>query len=263
MQRLLDVARRLVVGHHRLEAVDGREILLLAEIVAADLHLLAGELVARDVELGGGLHGIFRVGILLQQLAEGGRRLLGTHLVAADVVDLAIIRFADQVLRVGRVFAAGMHGHVALRRGDGVGVVASLEIGVGRHQERLARELRIRMDPVDFLELLHRLLVGAAVQQEQPLVVELVGGILVDDGVFVAAAAEHRAAGSACCEGRHDQHSEGADGKRGDAARGREGDHRFVHNRFCCRGVSARRADFSQMPRRRNCNAEPSPLPVQ
>src|ERR1700682_859525 len=46
-QRFLDVACGLILGHHGLEAVDRADVVAFLEIFAADLHLLAGQLVAR------------------------------------------------------------------------------------------------------------------------------------------------------------------------------------------------------------------------
>src|SRR5258708_12576224 len=51
MQRLRHMRRRLMVVDDALEAVDGGEIEALLLGPAADLHLLAGELVARQIDL--------------------------------------------------------------------------------------------------------------------------------------------------------------------------------------------------------------------
>src|ERR1700674_1177417 len=51
-QRFLDMPGGLVLGHHGLEAVDGPGVIALLEIVAPDIHFLAGELVARAFQLG-------------------------------------------------------------------------------------------------------------------------------------------------------------------------------------------------------------------
>src|SRR3954470_3519888 len=44
-QCFLDMARGLVAGHHGLEAVDGGGVVALFDVIAADVHFLAGELV--------------------------------------------------------------------------------------------------------------------------------------------------------------------------------------------------------------------------
>src|ERR1700693_119733 len=51
LQRFLDMARVLILRRDRPEAVDRGNVFAPLEIVAADLHLLAGELVASDQDL--------------------------------------------------------------------------------------------------------------------------------------------------------------------------------------------------------------------
>src|ERR1700676_1924579 len=51
-QRFLDMARGLILGDHGLEPVDGGGVVALVHVIAADIHFLAGELVARAFELG-------------------------------------------------------------------------------------------------------------------------------------------------------------------------------------------------------------------
>src|SRR5882724_10839663 len=51
-QRFLDMAGGLIAGDHGLEAVDRRGVVFLQQVVAADVHFLAGELIARAFELG-------------------------------------------------------------------------------------------------------------------------------------------------------------------------------------------------------------------
>src|SRR5580704_1852851 len=101
-QRLLDMARGLVLRDHGLEAVDARDVVAFLQIVAADIHLLARELVARTFHLGLGADGIFGVRIFAHHLFERGDRLFGPPLVAADVGNLIVLRGRDQVLRIGR-----------------------------------------------------------------------------------------------------------------------------------------------------------------
>jgi hypothetical protein len=72
-----------------------------------------------------------------------------------------------------------MQGHVAFRGVDAVVVSAGLVIGKGRHDQRLARPIRIGVLAVDLFELLRRLLGGLlAVQKIETLVVELVGRLI-------------------------------------------------------------------------------------
>src|SRR5882757_6420284 len=112
-QRFLDMPGGLILGHHGLEAVDGGGVVALFHVIAADRHFAAGELVARAFELGLGAGGIFRRRIFAHHLFERGDRLFGAALVAGNVRNLVVVRRRDQVLRVGRVRAAGMQGDVA------------------------------------------------------------------------------------------------------------------------------------------------------
>src|SRR6201986_4617830 len=69
-QRLLDMPRGLILGDHGLEAVDGGGVVALLQIIAADVHFLAGELVAGRFELGLGGNRIFRSRIFANHLFE-------------------------------------------------------------------------------------------------------------------------------------------------------------------------------------------------
>src|SRR3984893_6789100 len=57
-QRFLDMPRGLIARDHGLEPVDGGGVVALFPVVAGDVHLLAGVLVARALELGLGAAGI-------------------------------------------------------------------------------------------------------------------------------------------------------------------------------------------------------------
>src|SRR5207248_7550430 len=107
-ERFLDVTRGLILGHHDLEAIDRGGEIALFHVIAADRHFLAGELVARAFELGLGGVGVFRGRIFANHLFQRVDRLFGAALVARGVRDLVVMRGCDQVLRVGRVRAAGM-----------------------------------------------------------------------------------------------------------------------------------------------------------
>jgi hypothetical protein len=74
-------------------------------------------------------------------------------------------------------------------------VFLRLIIRIGRHEQRLARPVGIRILAIHFVELLRRTLVFLlVVEQEKPLVVELVGGIVGDAVVVLVeyAAADQR-----------------------------------------------------------------------
>ena len=83
---------------------------------------------------------------------------------------------------------AGMERDVALRGRDGLVVFLRFVMCERRHQQRLARPLRIRMLTVDFLEALGGgLVVLLVVQKEQALVVEPVSRIVRNVDVVLAA----------------------------------------------------------------------------
>src|SRR5882672_3019258 len=153
-QRFLDMPRGLVAGDHGLEAVDGGGVVALFHVIAADVHFLAGELVARAFELGLGAGGVLGSRIFANHLFQRRDRLFGAGLVAGDVRDLVVMRRRDQILRVGGIRAAGMQGDVAGRRTNAAVVIAGLVERIGRHQQRFARPVGIRMLAVDFLEFL-------------------------------------------------------------------------------------------------------------
>src|SRR6516164_8660623 len=123
-QRLLDVARGLVLRDHGLEAVDCRGVVALLHVVATDGHLLAGKLVARAFELGLGADCIFRGRIFADHLFKRCDCLLGTTLVAGNIGDLVVVGGSDQILRVGGVRAAWMQRDIAGRRADAVVIIA-------------------------------------------------------------------------------------------------------------------------------------------
>src|ERR1700730_4992123 len=81
-QRFFDMPGGLVLGHHGLEAVDGGGVVALFQVIAADRHFLAGELIARALKLGLGTVGVFRCRILANHFLERSDRLLGPPLVA-------------------------------------------------------------------------------------------------------------------------------------------------------------------------------------
>src|SRR5712671_5333147 len=123
-QRLLDMAGGLIAGDHGLEAVDRGGVVALLHVVAADVHFLAGELVARAFKLGLGAGGIFRRRIFADHLFQRGDRLFGPALIAGNVRNLVVMRGRDQILRIGGVGAAGMQRYVTRRGADAAVIIA-------------------------------------------------------------------------------------------------------------------------------------------
>src|SRR5258705_11710813 len=205
VERFLDMARGLVARDHGLETVDRRSEVALIQIIAADIQFLAGELVARAFELGLGGGRIFGGRVFANHLFQRRDRLFGAVLVAGDVRDLVVMRGRDQILSVSGIRAAGMQRDVTGRGADAAVVVALVVEGIGRHQERFARPVRIGMLTVDFLEFLRRrLVILALVHQIQALIVELVRRVLVE-GVVLGGKLVPQRAGAAPAQGNGEQ----------------------------------------------------------
>ena len=143
--------------------IDGQPV-AAALIEAADLHLLAGEVIVDEIDLEPRVGRIARIRIAADQLAQRVERLAGDLLVARDVVDLLVIIDRDQIIGIGRVAVAGMDRQEALRRLDRGVVVAREIIAVGAHQLGAARPDRIGMLALDLVEQRRRHLVLALVE---------------------------------------------------------------------------------------------------
>ena len=164
-----------------------------------DIHLLAGQLVAGDLDLALGGDRVFGVRIFANDLFESLHRLLGALLVTRDFRHLIEIGRADEELRIGGVRASRMQRDVAARRADAVLVGIPFVIGESRHDQRFARPFRIRVLAIDLFELLGRALsIFLGIQKIKTFIVELIGGLLRSNGVFVK-----HAAGAKCH--RYDQ----------------------------------------------------------
>ena len=164
VERLRRVAGGLVAVDDGLEAADGGQRVALAQVVAADGHFLAGQLVVDHVDLQPRVGGVLGARIALDDLAQVVERLAGGGLVAADVDDLLEVADGLQVVGVGRRGLPGIERDEAVGVGDGLGVVVGLVVGVGLHQDRAARPLRIGVLALDFLEVVDGLGPQVAVQ---------------------------------------------------------------------------------------------------
>src|SRR5216684_7236646 len=210
-QRFLDMPRGLILGHHGLETVDRGGVVALFHVVAADRHFLASKLIARAFELGLGAVGVFRRRIFANHFLKRSDRLLGPALVAGSVRNLVVMRGGDQVLRIGGVGAARMQGDVAGCGTDAAVVVARIVEGVGRHQERFARPVGIRMLAVDFLEFLRcALRILLLIHQVQALIIELVSGFL-DEGIILGHELVPQRAGAAAAKGERENNETGGE----------------------------------------------------
>src|SRR3546814_20311626 len=77
--------------HYALPIFEGGEILAAVLVEAADLHVLAGQMGGREVDLELGVARVLAVREAAHQLLERVQRLGGHLLVAADVDDLLVV----------------------------------------------------------------------------------------------------------------------------------------------------------------------------
>src|SRR4029078_4647486 len=186
----------LVVAHHDAEAIDGGEIIVMPQVVTAHRHLARGKQIAQDAHSVLRLVRIARSRIALEQLLVGVEGLSRGALIAFRIEHLNVIGHANDVLGEVRLGRAGMEGEVAVGGRDGGVIFAGLVISVGRHDDRLARFLRIRVIDVDFLVFLGGVGIAALVDHRLGLAVDDVGRIVVlDDFLFApqGAAADEQA----------------------------------------------------------------------
>ena len=164
--------------------------MLALEVVAADLHLLAGEMVEGEVELQDRGAGVFGIRVALDHLAQGLQRLEGQALVAADGVDLVVIAEREQVLRIGCIVVARVEVEESLRGHPAVFVGVVLVVDEGLHDQRPLGEIGIGVEPLDFAEPLGRLFEIAVLEIELAALEDLLRGVLLDRLLLDIAARE-------------------------------------------------------------------------
>ena len=99
-----------------------------------------------------------RVRIALDHLAQRlASACCGRGLVAADVDDLLEVADGLQIVGVGRRGVARIERDELVGVGDRLGVVVGLVVGVGGHQDRAARPLRIGVLALHLAEVVDRL----------------------------------------------------------------------------------------------------------
>jgi hypothetical protein len=133
------------------------------------------------------------LGIALDHLAQRLQRLKGDALVAADLVDLVVVAQGQKVLRIGRIFLAGVEIEIALRRDARVLVILVGVIGEGRHDQAAAGPFGIGVKAFD-LDEERRGTVGAAAFQLRLTLLIDGRGILFFQGNGGIAAGERPAA---------------------------------------------------------------------
>ena len=174
------MARGLIFLDHAAEAVDGREILQPVLVPAPDLHILAGEMVAGEIDLEGGVAGIGRVREAVDHLLQGGQRLLRRLLVAAHILDLLVVAQRLQIIGVGGVLVAGMQIEEMVDGADGLVIAIAAVIGIGIHDLGLGRDGRVGMLRLDLFEEPGRIADVAGLQGGHALVVERLGRLIGD-----------------------------------------------------------------------------------
>ena len=127
------------------------------QIVAADLHFLAGKVVEGQVDFQLGVTGEIAIGIAADNLAQRLQRLLGLRLVAADTDDVVVIGLRDQMLGVGRILVGRIQVEITPRRRPRAADIPRRVGREGRHDDRPFRQLRERVEPFDLVEGLGRL----------------------------------------------------------------------------------------------------------
>ena len=125
VQRLGHVVGGLVILDHALEPADRRAVQLLALVEAADIHLLAGQMVAAEVDLQPRVAGIGGVGEAVHHVLQRGHGLFGAALVALRVGDLLVVAERAQVIGIGDVAMRRMQLDEAVQRADRLGVAVA------------------------------------------------------------------------------------------------------------------------------------------
>ncbi len=150
------------------------------EVVAPDLHLLAGEMVEGEFEFELGGLGVFAVGIALDDVAHLLERLERVRLVAADIGDLVVVAQTDQELRVGRVDVGREEVEIAPGGGAAFGVERPLMVGEGGHQHRALGPFGIGIEPLDLGEGLAGVARAAVGQQRLAAQEDLLRALILD-----------------------------------------------------------------------------------
>ena len=106
-----------------------------------------------EVDLQGGVAGIFGVGETLHHVLQRHQGALRLGLVAADIHDLLIERDRLEIEGIGDFLAAGMQRDILVGGGDRVVIFVGLVGAEGAHQLGPAGPDRIGMLAVHFVEL--------------------------------------------------------------------------------------------------------------
>mmetsp|Transcript_18269 Transcript_18269/g.28989 ORF Transcript_18269/g.28989 Transcript_18269/m.28989 type:complete len:351 (+) Transcript_18269:1000-2052(+) len=153
VQCLGRVAGGLEILDHNAETIDRGRIVVAAQVIAANFHFLAREMVKGEVEFQDRGLGIFAVRIAFDHFAQGLQGLKGQALIAPHLVDLVIVAECQKILGIGRVVIIGIKVDEALRRRSAVGVVLVAVMRKGLHDQRAPRPVGIGIKPFNFREV--------------------------------------------------------------------------------------------------------------
>jgi len=143
-----------IIGNERLEALQGRIVMLAFVIEHRDVKLVTGEVFQAFVDVIGRLFGIERLGILFLKLPEIFQGLTGDTLVAIDRIHLVEIAATDLVKNVGNCFVVGVKIGKLLIRKDGIFVFFEVIVRIGDLQLRQGDVLAERIPVFDLLKIL-------------------------------------------------------------------------------------------------------------
>ena len=136
VKRLRGVRGRLIAINHSAESIRRRQSVALIQIITADGHFLAGQLVVDHVDLQTGIGSVFGARKALDHITQIIQCLGGRGLVAVHVDDLFEVADGLDVVRIGGGGVARIELHEPVRIGDRLNVVIALVVGIGLHEDR-------------------------------------------------------------------------------------------------------------------------------
>ena len=144
------------------------------QIVAADIHLLAGEMIVGEVDLEPCIARVGGVGEAAHHLVQRGLRLLRIQLVPHDIGNLLIEAERAQIVRVSDLGVAGVKLDEPVERQDRRVIACCLVIRERGHERRLDRPDGVRVLTLHVVETLGRADIFPGAKRVHGLVVNLV-----------------------------------------------------------------------------------------
>ena len=138
------------------KAVYRRQVIVMPQMIAANFHFLARQVILGQIQLDLRIPGIFRIGKAADYLTQSLHGLFRDLLVAADIGNLLIIAQGYQIIGIRRRFIIRIELGKALQGADGGMVVfRSFVTGESGHNLGVSRPFRGWMLPFHFLERLY------------------------------------------------------------------------------------------------------------